>query len=418
MKKVLLFLLLIASVSVAWAQSITIDGITYTISGDHASAKAESTSITSAPILSKVTIDNDEYDVTEIAEEGFMECTNLTSVVIPEGVTTIGDYAFDNCSNLTSVTLPNSLVNAGDGTFRGCNLTSLVLPENVEEWGSDLITLNPNFEVVYIVNPNKTLPLSGDKYVDFFDMINSLYGTKMVLNESYLGDELKEKLDAYLEQQAETGNVHFDYFSVDFDYTLTVSDAGAATLYLPFAVTIPEDADYFVAATVSSISISGTTGYAHMKMIKKGIIPAFTGVIIQANPGDYTLSMTTDEVTESIGTNKLEGVFEETEMSTIEAEGYDVYVLRRGVTENLGFKKVGTGSSLTTLSPFKAYLPMAQNAGVKSVNLTFGGDLTGIEALEQAGLQKKSTFYNLQGQRVENPTRGIYIINGKKTLFQ
>lgn len=409
--------MLIASVSVAWAQSITIDGITYTATTNgECEVAAADANIVTANILSSVNIGEDGYDVTEIAAYGFQNCKNLASVVIPNGVTKIGFFAFDGCSNLTSVTLPESLVDAGDRTFNKCNLTSLVLPENVEKWGTDLIADNFNFEVLYIVNPQKTIleVNSGADPIEILDMLNyacSNHSVKLVLNEDLLSEATKTALE-------EQGFADTDYISVASDYTLTVSDAGAATLYLPFAVTIPEDADYFVAATVSSISISGTTGYAHMKMIKKGIIPACTGVIIQANPGDYTLSMTTDEVTESIGTNKLEGVFEETEMSTIEAERYDVYVLRRGVTENLGFKKVGTGSSLTTLSPFKAYLPMAQNAGVKSVNLAFGGDLTGIEALEQAGLQKKSTFYNLQGQRVENPTRGIYIINGKKTLFQ
>ena len=43
-------------------------------------------------------------DVTSIGEDAFLECTNLTSVTIPNSVTSIGGCAFEYCPSLTSVT--------------------------------------------------------------------------------------------------------------------------------------------------------------------------------------------------------------------------------------------------------------------------------------------------------------------------
>ena len=59
--------------------------------------------------------------VRRIERYAFCACTNLVSVVIPEGVTEIGQFAFEECSKLSSVSLPDSLEQIGSGCFTGCS---------------------------------------------------------------------------------------------------------------------------------------------------------------------------------------------------------------------------------------------------------------------------------------------------------
>lgn len=67
--------------------------------------------------------------VTYINDEAFYDCSNITSITIPESVTNIGDSAFEKCKNLTSIVIPNSVTSIGNSVFSGCsNLTSITLP--------------------------------------------------------------------------------------------------------------------------------------------------------------------------------------------------------------------------------------------------------------------------------------------------
>ena len=69
-------------------------------------------------------------------DAGAFQQTGVATVVIPKGVTEIGEDAFKNCTNLTKVSLPTGLQRIGGGAFYGdYKLTSISLPENVVEVG-------------------------------------------------------------------------------------------------------------------------------------------------------------------------------------------------------------------------------------------------------------------------------------------
>jgi len=70
--------------------------------------------------------------VTSIAEYGFANYTNLTSVIIPNSIIDIGEYAFSRCVNLTSIAIPEGLTQLSEGAFFHCEgLTSITFTRNI-----------------------------------------------------------------------------------------------------------------------------------------------------------------------------------------------------------------------------------------------------------------------------------------------
>src|SRR6266498_654178 len=103
--------------------------------------------VTSSPGASGAIVINSAYNgypVTSIGDYAFSDCTNLTSVMIPNSVISIGQQAFGNCTALTSVTIPDSVTRIGTslnsagnaGAFVNCtSLTNVIIGNNVTNIG-------------------------------------------------------------------------------------------------------------------------------------------------------------------------------------------------------------------------------------------------------------------------------------------
>lgn len=74
-----------------------------------------------------VTYNDTDYPVKAIGEYAFANCSDMTAVVIGEGVTTIERSAFFACSYLTTASLPSTITDLGDFAFEHCsNFTTLI----------------------------------------------------------------------------------------------------------------------------------------------------------------------------------------------------------------------------------------------------------------------------------------------------
>lgn len=68
----------------------------------------------------------------------FWDCISIDTMTLPEGMTTIGKYAFNGCTGITSVTLPSSLTSIGAYAFRGCfGITEIIIPGKVTSIGEN-----------------------------------------------------------------------------------------------------------------------------------------------------------------------------------------------------------------------------------------------------------------------------------------
>lgn len=72
-----------------------------------------------------------------IGEYAFNGCTKLTSITIPNNVTSIGRYAFNGCTLLQTISLPSAITDIKDYTFQNCSsLTNIVIPDKVTSIGN------------------------------------------------------------------------------------------------------------------------------------------------------------------------------------------------------------------------------------------------------------------------------------------
>ncbi|MCM1350393.1 MAG: leucine-rich repeat protein [Prevotella sp.] len=58
--------------------------------------------------------------INSIEDSAFYQCNSLENFIIPSQVSTIGDSAFYQCSNLLQIELPNSVTTLGDSAFYNC----------------------------------------------------------------------------------------------------------------------------------------------------------------------------------------------------------------------------------------------------------------------------------------------------------
>ena len=77
--------------------------------------------------------------VTSIGESAFSDCSSLSSINIPDGMTSIGKSVFSGCSSLSSINISDGVTSIGESAFRGCRgLSSIELPASLTSIGDEV----------------------------------------------------------------------------------------------------------------------------------------------------------------------------------------------------------------------------------------------------------------------------------------
>ena len=141
-------------------------------------------------------------------------------------------------------------------------------------------------------------------------------------------------------------------------------------------------------------------------------VPAGTGLLLIGETGNYEVPITTSA---SCYSNFLKGVTTATTI-TPTSDGYNNFILANG-TNGIGFYPVGEEG---TLAAGKAYLQLPSSvSSAKGFSLSFEDETTGIsDNYEVEILNSDAAVYDLQGRKVKNPTKGLYIVNGKKVVIK
>ena len=192
-------------------------------------------------------------------------------------------------------------------------------------------------------------------------------------------------------------------------YTWNSGTAKAGTLILPYEANIPDGITAFTLTYTSGSSATATE-------INTGILPANTPVLLNAETAskDYCFTST------GVVLNAAPADLAYGAMTGVYTAGYvpaDSYVLQYG-DDGLGFYKVASVNTIN-INPYRAYLTAGQNASARFIDIVFeDGETTGIkDAVKSEELRIKS-YYDLQGRKVAQPTKGLYIVNGKKLIIK
>ena len=123
------------------------------------------------------------YRVTQIGDDAFKDCVNLTSVTIPESVISIGYAAFSGCDSLTDVTIPKSVTSIKEKAFFKCkSLNSVEIPEGVKRIASGTFQRCTNLTRVTI--PESVTGIGSNA----FYYCNKLTSIETLKNVTGIGD--------------------------------------------------------------------------------------------------------------------------------------------------------------------------------------------------------------------------------------
>ena len=343
-------------------------------------------------------------------------------------VSYIGDYAFENISP---------------------NVKEVVVRRNVEYIGAKaFVTSGNTLQSVFFIesSPSKEM-LSTTRF--------ELDATEQNYNEFASDTKIYVKKSAYslymsawkkMVYNATTKKEEPSQYDFTSQIDYRIKDVTISTKYATFAREF--DVDFGdclsengsrVAAFVSASQIKfGTPDYGNaMRRIRMksidlnggvhnsyGYIPARTGVLLKVigkesttNANFYYTIGEKDDVQYSITDNVMVGVTGKT-ITLMPSASASRYVMQGGT-----FKRVHT--VIPNFPVHKAYLNLKKAAGAKLI-LQFDDEEVIVEDGETTGIDGVTTdedgtddgYYNLNGQRVDNPQKGIYIHRGKKVIIK
>lgn len=350
---------------------------------------------------------NTSATVFEISATGKTEFKNLTiqnsgsgSMIYQKssgGAVLFSNVTFSNCKPTTYGAMrihrsgDYAVELAGAINFTGCTGTNIWLGKSVG------FKANKDDNTLTFTTTPVTVTLE-DGYAS---------GNAVITNTSGHDSELRLTNAGYLLTKG-SARLNANYVSTSYD--LTIGSAGMATLVLPFNVaTLPTGASsgtihaYKLTTTSSVVSASEVTSITKDEPVLIGGT-ADTYTFTGAATADYSTSAPTNGAL--IGTYKA-----------IDADN-DNYVLQNG-GEGVGFYKLASTSN-HVINPFRAYLSGdANESSPARLAIVFDDSETnGISNLTPTLSEGEGAAYSLTGQRVIQPIRGLYIVNGKKVIIK
>ena len=201
-----------------------------------------------------------------------------------------------------------------------------------------------------------------------------------------------------------TGNAE-EVESIDVE----IGSAGYATLYYSDTnLEVPTG----VTATTYTIAEDNVTLNESKVYTVGNVIPAGEAVVLKGAANTYAFDIVATEAVADAN-NVLEGTDEDT---AFEEDGYKFYMLSNSAAYGIGFYLQNASGNSITNGAHKAYLKVSAASAAKTF-FALDGEVTEINSVTIVEKEIKGVF-DLQGRRVDNPVKGLYIMNGKKVVIK
>ena len=145
------------------------------------------------------------------------------------------------------------------------------------------------------------------------------------------------------------------------------------------------------------------------------IVPANTGVMVSSTvAGDHTILLS-DEAGEEIDGNMLKA-------SSVAMTGDNLFyrlTMHNPATDNkIGFWWGAEDGAAFVIAANKAYLAVPSDPEARDFVWFDEGETTSLSEVRGLKSEVRGEYFNLNGQRVAQPTKGLYIVNGRKVVIK
>ncbi|MDO4993433.1 MAG: leucine-rich repeat domain-containing protein [Bacteroidales bacterium] len=329
--------------------------------------------------------------LTSIDASAFRQCTLLTSVTIPEGVTTFGSFSFTDCSSLTSVIIPESVTGISSSAFRGCSALTSVISHIKEPFafGFRAFVSISDACVLYVPKGTKEAYIAAGWTEEVFKGgIMEMEPELTPLEE----DQTVDIADEITEETNLDGNIVGDIY-----YNISSGNGSYDVANGCIVVTQPTED-----STVEGKDIFGED-------FKAG----FTGIVFKVPAGKGTVKIQA----ETTGNMVLKVKIGDNDPIEMELDGKLKVSFPYNVIQDTYVYIYGGTNTSSVKGMHKA--PADGELKIYGVELKRDQTPTDIEVVTIADKTDEGTaIYNLSGQRLTTPQKGINIVRTPKGTTQ
>ena len=235
---------------------------------------------------------------------------------------------------------------------------------------------------------------------------------------------------------ARTATVTLSFTGVD-DKVVTVTQAAAPTIALNAACTDGEKYYGTYSSSKAFVVPSGLT-VSEIKLVEGklsitnyntgAIVPANTGVMVSSTTsGNHPITLSDEAGTSVLGANNMlkasgdAGITAEAMAAAASGCKYYRLTMHNAASNppgEIGFWWGAESGAAFALSAHKAYLAVPTGSGDAPSLLWFDNGSTGIDEVRGKMEEVRGDYFDLQGRKVANPTKGLYIVDGKKVVVK